>query len=78
MSNLISIILPTYNSAKYIDKTIKSIFNQTYKNFELIIIDDCSTDQTLKIIDKLIYKKKFTKLIKLKKNLRQQFQEILV
>ena len=57
MSNLISIILPTYNSAKYIDKTIKSIFNQTYKNFELIIIDDCSTDQTVKIIDKLIYKK---------------------
>lgn len=44
--NLVSIIMPSYNTAQYIEKTIKSILDQTYTNWELIIIDDCSTDNT--------------------------------
>ncbi|MGN1152815.1 MAG: glycosyltransferase family 2 protein [Candidatus Gastranaerophilaceae bacterium] len=43
---LVSILIPAYNHEKYIQETIKSIINQTYKNIELIIIDDGSTDST--------------------------------
>ncbi|MFZ1798893.1 MAG: glycosyltransferase family 2 protein, partial [Chitinophagaceae bacterium] len=48
---LISIIMPAYNVEKFIERTIKSIIAQTYKHWELIIIDDGSTDGTKKIID---------------------------
>ena len=41
-----SIIIPNYNKEEYVADTLDSIFNQTYKNFELIIVDDCSTDDT--------------------------------
>lgn len=47
---IISIILPCYNSERYIRTTIKSIIEQTFKSWELIIIDDNSSDSTLKII----------------------------
>ena len=60
--NKISIILPTYNSEKCIDKCISSILMQTYKNFELIIIDDASKDNTL---NKIIEYKKIDNRIKL-------------
>lgn len=45
-----SIILPNYNSEKYIRRCIESVLNQTYKNFELIIVDDVSTDNSPNII----------------------------
>lgn len=50
MQDLISIIIPSYNSQKYIAKCLESILNQTYKNLEIIIIDDCSTDKSLEKI----------------------------
>lgn len=46
----VSIITPTYNDSRFIKETIKSILNQTHKNIELIIIDDCSTDDTFNIV----------------------------
>lgn len=49
---LISVIMPVYNAEKYIDETINSILNQSFKNFEFIIIDDKSTDNSVKIIEK--------------------------
>ena len=51
----ISIILPNYNSSKTIIATIKSVLQQSYKNWELIIVDDCSDAKTKKIL--LKYKK---------------------
>jgi len=50
--SFVSVIVPTYNRADLISETIESILNQTYKNFELIIVDDGSTDNTEKVIRK--------------------------
>lgn len=50
MKALVSIITPTYNSEKYIRETINSVQNQTYSNWELILVDDFSEDQTTSII----------------------------
>jgi glycosyltransferase involved in cell wall biosynthesis len=50
MKFLVSIITPTFNSEAFILQTIKSVQNQTYKNWEMIIVDDCSTDATGKIV----------------------------
>jgi glycosyltransferase involved in cell wall biosynthesis len=50
MDELVSIIMPSYNAAKYIQEAVNSIVNQTYKKWELIIIDDFSTDNTESII----------------------------
>lgn len=47
---LVSIIMPLYNSEQYISDTIKSVINQTYDNWELIIVDDCSTDKSVEIV----------------------------
>lgn len=46
MNELVSIIMPSYNTAKFISETIESVLAQTYPNWELIIVDDCSTDDT--------------------------------
>lgn len=50
MQPLVSVIMPAYNAEKFIAEAIESVLKQTYNNWELIIIDDCSTDDTLKII----------------------------
>ncbi len=60
---LISIIVPIYNAEKYIEKCINSITNQTYKNLEIILVDDGSTDKSGKICDKLSNKDKRIKVI---------------
>lgn len=46
MSDSVSIIMPSYNTASYIAETVQSVISQTYQNWELIIVDDCSTDDT--------------------------------
>ena len=49
---LVSVIIPNYNHAKYLDERIQSVLNQTYQNFEVIILDDKSTDNSIEIINK--------------------------
>ena len=58
---VVSVIMNVYNSQKYLEAAIKSIISQTYKNFEFIIIDDGSTDDSYKIINK--WAKKDTRII---------------
>ncbi|OGI02819.1 MAG: hypothetical protein A2Y25_03245 [Candidatus Melainabacteria bacterium GWF2_37_15] len=50
MKPLISVCMPSYNHERFIREAIESVLNQTYKNFELIIVDDCSTDNAVNII----------------------------
>ena len=47
---VLSIIVPVYNTGKYIKKCLDSLVNQTLKNFEIIIVNDCSTDNSEEII----------------------------
>ena len=52
MNELVSIVMPSYNTADYIEKAINSVLAQTYENWELIIIDDCYTDNTDEVIER--------------------------
>ena len=56
MKDLISIVLPVYNGAKYLRESIDSVISQTYTNWELLILDDCSTDDTAKIANEYVEK----------------------
>lgn len=57
----VTIITPSYNQGQFIEDTILSVINQTYKNIEYIILDACSNDETTEILNK--YKDKITKII---------------
>lgn len=67
-NELVSIITPAYKAEKYISETIDSVISQTHCNWEMIIIDDCSPDNTLHIINEYILKDNRIKLIPLQKN----------
>lgn len=51
MNDLITVIINVYNGEKFIDKCLQSVINQTYKNIEILIVNDGSTDNTLKICE---------------------------
>ena len=50
VDGLVSIIMPSWNTAKFIGETIQSVIDQTYTNWELLIVDDCSTDNTDEVV----------------------------
>ena len=52
MDKKFSIIIPNYNKEDYVEETLNSIFNQTYKNYEVIVIDDASSDNSIEKIKK--------------------------
>lgn len=66
-NNKLSIIVPVYNTGKYLEKCINSLINQTYKNIEIVIVEDCSTDNSKTIIKKFENRKNI-KIIYNKKN----------
>ncbi|MBD3201961.1 MAG: glycosyltransferase [Candidatus Lokiarchaeota archaeon] len=63
-----SIIMANYNSSEYVEQSIKSVINQTYENWELIIVDDCSTDNSREVIENYTVHNKI-ELFKTRKNL---------
>ncbi|MEZ4915501.1 MAG: glycosyltransferase family 2 protein [Chitinophagales bacterium] len=68
MNPLISIITPVHNSENYIEECINSVKEQTYTNFEMIIVDDFSNDQSVSIIKKNIKNDNRFNLVELKEN----------
>ena len=68
MNNLVSIITPSYNSEQFIMEVIESVQNQTYENWEMIIVDDLSLDKSVYIIKKYMEIDSRIKLIELNKN----------
>lgn len=45
-----SVVIPTYNRAQFIEKTLESVFEQTYPHYEVIVVDNCSTDNTCELL----------------------------
>src|SRR5690554_49688 len=68
-NSLISVVLPTYNRGNFISRSVRSIQNQTYTNWELIVVDDGSKDNTESIINDLVSKDSRISYIKLTKNI---------
>lgn len=68
MQDKVTVVTPAWNCEKYIRKTIKSVQSQTYKNWEMIIVDDCSTDKTVEIVKEIAKHDFRIKLIEQKEN----------
>lgn len=68
IDDLVSIITPAYNAAEYIAETIESVLAQTYPKWEMLIVNDCSKDNTAEIVQSYAAKDKRIKLINLKQN----------
>ena len=67
---LVSVIIPVYNASKTIGATLDSVLNQTYKNLEILAVNDCSTDDSLKILEEYAKKDKRLKVLTNPENLR--------
>ena len=67
MSELVSIIIPIYNTEEFIEETLESALSQSYKNIELICIDDCSPDNSIDIVKKYMNVDSRVVLIRLNK-----------
>ncbi|MEM5947468.1 glycosyltransferase family 2 protein [Spirochaetia bacterium 38H-sp] len=65
---LVSIVMPVYNSSRFIEDTLNSVLAQTYSNWELIAVDDCSTDDSYEILKKYADKDKRITVLRLEKN----------
>ena len=67
-NEIVSVIIPVYNSDKYITKTLNSVLNQTYKPIEIILVDDCSIDNSEQIINEYLRKHEYITYYRLEKN----------
>ena len=64
----VTVIIPFYNAKKFLKKSIESVLNQTYSNLDIILVDDCSNDGSVKIVKKFIKKDNRIRLFKTNKN----------
>lgn len=69
MDTLVSVILPVYNRAKVVQRCLDSLLSQTYSNIEIVCVDDCSTDNTLSVLNQYAARDKRVKVIHHEKNL---------
>lgn len=67
-NNIVSIITPLYNSSEFLEDTIRSVINQSYQKWEMIIVDDCSADNSFEIVQQIAKHEKRIKLIRLQSN----------
>jgi len=67
-TSLVTIVTPMYNSAGYISETIESVLQQTYQNWEMILVDDCSSDKSVEIVKRYMERDPRIHLIELKDN----------
>ncbi|MFY0665996.1 MAG: glycosyltransferase family 2 protein [Natronospirillum sp.] len=67
-ANIVSIITPLYNCSEFLDDTLNSVLAQTYQNWEVIMVDDCSSDNSVLIAQEFVEKDHRIKLIQLEKN----------
>lgn len=67
---LVSVIIPCHNAEKYVELAVRSVMNQSYKNLEIIVTDDCSTDKTFEILQRLAKQDSRIKLYKNEANLK--------
>ena len=72
---LVSVIIPNYNHARYLDERIQSVLNQTYQNFEVIILDDKSTDNSVEVINKYKDNPHITNIVVNKENSGLTFKQ---
>ena len=70
MNELISIVLPVYNGERFLRASIDSVIAQTYQNWELLVVDDCSTDSTASIVREYVQLDPRIKYFKNEVNLR--------
>lgn len=75
MKPIISVIIPNYNHSKFLKERIESVLNQTYQNFEVIILDDCSKDNSKEIIEEYRSDKRITQIIYNEKNSGSTFKQ---
>ena len=68
IDGMVSVVIPMYNSGKYIAPTIKSALEQTYKNIEVLVVDDCSKDNSLEVVNALAEKDRRLRCIPQEKN----------
>ena len=68
---MISIVVPVYNAAPYIENTVQMVLEQTYQDFELILVDDCSTDNSVALLEELLEQRKDVRLRLVKKERNQ-------
>jgi glycosyltransferase involved in cell wall biosynthesis len=72
---IVSIIIPNYNHALFLKERLESVFSQTFQNFEVILLDDCSTDNSLEIIHEYALHPKVTHFIVNEKNSGSSFKQ---
>jgi glycosyltransferase involved in cell wall biosynthesis len=72
---LVSIIIPNYNHARFLDERMTSVLEQTYQHIEVIILDDCSTDNSREVIEKYRSNPKVSKIVFNDTNSRSPFKQ---